>query len=665
MAPRHRLFVSNTILNQYWSANNTNIDPSEISVRSTEDYLWICPNCNIEFERSAKSMYKSIHHSCKECTRKINNVNIAKALQPQNTPSVADIDWLMELWCEQENLYIDPKTVFVTSEERFYFRCPECKKPIKKDVYRIYKGERSLLCLKCSCKKSALKRKEKKFLSNELIRISDSPAAKYWHPSKNLPITPDIVSTASEKPYFWMCPECKNEWERTADDFCRSLICPRCTVPKIADIPEMMAEFSKNNPKGLEELVTSHSDQKVLFICQNCGNDYERSADGWWKLSHLCKDCSLTEKGKKLHNTWENKEIRTRVYDCPEEDSIKNRSSLMTIMFDNANNDISSSEVAYRSHKIYNWECQTCKQVFPLSAQRVSYGIPCPHCKTVRLGVPPKTCSNPLSETNPELLDFWDYETNKQNTPDLYSASSPVIASWKCAFCGESYLSSPQNRVNTLMCCPTCMQSRHTSFPEQALLYYLSLHFICESRIKLDGNEFDIYLPQIKTAIEYDGRYYHKAVNEIKQNYCKQKNIRFICIVEGKENKHEGNIIYTKYNKNKIDDYFIRETYRILSPNITVNVDLSRDNIDILSQYITGIRKNSIAVKYPYLALEWNYEKNKGLKPESFTRHSTVEVWWRCSECGYEYQKEIKRRTGGKHYTTCPMCKHKTSLLKE
>ena len=61
---------------------------------------------------------------------------------------------------------------------------------------------------------------------------------------------------------------------------------------------------------------------------------------------------------------------------------------------------------------------------------------------------------------------------------------------------------------------------------------------------------------------------------------------------------------------------------------------------------------NDLQTLHPVLAAEWNYEKNIGMAPESFTAHSGRKVWWVCSS-GHEWQATIASRTKG---IGCPFC---------
>lgn len=53
---------------------------------------------------------------------------------------------------------------------------------------------------------------------------------------------------------------------------------------------------------------------------------------------------------------------------------------------------------------------------------------------------------------------------------------------------------------------------------------------------------------------------------------------------------------------------------------------------------------NDLVTVNKEIAKEWDYEKNKGMKPEDFTPISGTRVWWKCSKCGYEWNIKISNR---------------------
>ncbi len=68
--------------------------------------------------------------------------------------------------------------------------------------------------------------------------------------------------------------------------------------------------------------------------------------------------------------------------------------------------------------------------------------------------------------------------------------------------------------------------------------------------------------------------------------------------------------------------------------------------------------KNDLRTAKPALADEWNYEKNRELKPEDFTPSSSKKVWWKCGR-GHEWQAAIYSRSNG---AGCPYCSGNKTL---
>lgn len=56
----------------------------------------------------------------------------------------------------------------------------------------------------------------------------------------------------------------------------------------------------------------------------------------------------------------------------------------------------------------------------------------------------------------------------------------------------------------------------------------------------------------------------------------------------------------------------------------------------------------------PEIAIDWNYEKNRGKIPKNYTRSSDEKVWWKCCECGYEWRSCISTRAQG--HSNCRRC---------
>ena len=62
---------------------------------------------------------------------------------------------------------------------------------------------------------------------------------------------------------------------------------------------------------------------------------------------------------------------------------------------------------------------------------------------------------------------------------------------------------------------------------------------------------------------------------------------------------------------------------------------------------------NDLETLYPYLASEWDKEKNQ-ISPNKVSPHDKHLYWWRCKNCQNSYQRSVEHRVRG--HNTCPFC---------
>lgn len=115
-----------------------------------------------------------------------------------------------------------------------------------------------------------------------------------------------------------------------------------------------------------------------------------------------------------------------------------------------------------------------------------------------------------LKNNAPYLCLQWDYEKNGDLKPENVTCNSKLSIWWKCEY-GHSWEARIGNRYKGRGC-PYCSRELKTSFPEQAIYYYISAYFEnIENGYVINQNEIDIYLKNEKIGIEYDGSFYHKT----------------------------------------------------------------------------------------------------------------------------------------------------------
>ncbi len=131
-----------------------------------------------------------------------------------------------------------------------------------------------------------------------------------------------------------------------------------------------------------------------------------------------------------------------------------------------------------------------------------------------------------------------------------------------------------------------------TSFPEQAIFYYIQKCYKdAINRYNDLGFELDIFIPSIKTAIEYDGFIWHtNNKNDIvKNNKCQKNKINLIRIrEEGLEEIETNNyvkVLYIKRGYTNLKDVII-EILRILNVKSNIKIDLQNHSSEIIKNYI-------------------------------------------------------------------------------
>lgn len=284
-------------------------------------------------------------------------------------------------------------------------------------------------------------------------------------------------------------------------------------------------------------------------------------------------------------------------------------------------------------------------------------GASCPYCSHQKLLVG----YNDLASTNPEILDEWDYEKNTV-LPTQIGVGTHQKIWWKCPF-GHSYQSYPSNRCGSSHSgCPICDKENHTSFPEQALYYYIKKIYpdAINSDKTLIGMELDIFIPSLKTAIEYDGARWHKNnVFEIKKNKaCKKNGISLIRIREKGLELYDDCICIIRddtKNNNSLS-LAISRTLSLLNKNNDISIDVDRDSSQIYSLYVNNRKEQSLKNVFPEIAKEWHPSKNGELKSDMVAPMTDKKVWW-LGKCGHEWQMSVQDRTN--QNCGCPICSSK------
>lgn len=309
------------------------------------------------------------------------------------------------------------------------------------------------------------------------------------------------------------------------------------------------------------------------------------------------------------------------------------------------NKDINPNTVFFGSEQKIWWVCPS-GHSYQQRISAKSLGAGCPIC-THQI-VTEETC---LATINPEIAKEWHPTKNGELTPHDVMPYGRKRVWWLCPF-GHEYQAVIYSRHKSG--CPICDSEKRTSFPEQAIQFYLSKLFASESRKTVGGFEADIYCPDIRVAIEYDGEYFHKGkANDERE---KRKNTFFskegLLLFRVKETKAEvpfscnktwyGYEINVKYTQDfTFIGTIISSILSIINErdgsHFTIDVNIVRDKVSIINQYAQSKENNSFLKQKPLGARKWDYSKNGNIDLSLLPKTSKKKYWWKCPTCGNEW----------------------------
>lgn len=323
-----------------------------------------------------------------------------------------------------------------------------------------------------------------------------------------------------------------------------------------------------------------------------------------------------------------------------------------------ANADLDPTKITLGCNKKVWWKCSKGHKWLAKISNRTYLKRNCPYCSnhTVLSGF------NDLQTKYPDIAKQWDYEKNYPLLPTQANPGSSKKVWWICPK-GHEW-KAPINNRTAGSGCTVCFKEQRTSFPEQAIFYYLSKYFKnTENRYLINKIECDIYLKDFNISVEYDGGRFHKNiqkdVNKIKK--LQDLGIKTINIRDHKCPKIDVSKAIIYQQKNETMDELEKAILFIFSKidsAVIPDINLERDRVVILENTLSREKQQSIVSQNPEFLKEWNYEKNGKLKPEYFSPYSGKKVWWKCKK-RHEWKASIRDRHKG---LNCPYCGHQKLL---
>lgn len=422
-------------------------------------------------------------------------------------------------------------------------------------------------------------------------------------------------------------------------------------------------DFARNGYLTPDQVsVGSHI--RVYWICPRCGQSYKmrvsnRTAPSRIKKNNKCPICQ----GRVI---------------IPGYNSLKAVfPSIVDLEWDYENNSIDPDTIAPHSNKTYYWICTNGHHYTSKLNNKVNgNGGNCPYCSHQKL-LPEYS----LAIVNPALASEWDYEINKGLTPHEVFVNSNKTIGWICHRCGFKWNAKVVNRNNGRGC-PNCAKGHHTSFPEQVVFHYVKYAFPdAINSHKVEGVEIDVFIPSIKTGIEYDGENYHRTAHQIRNDIKKSKilkssGINLIRIRESGCNPIDSSLCdiiifdYTTDYRNlePIVQKLIEKLCSQSNKVCDVKVDIPSVRNQILSKVNTISWADSFAGLIYTWKMEgkksralWDYEENYPLTPNMVMPFSEIRVSWICpNNPSHKWVNTIKSVSLGYGCSKCSKRYHRS-----
>lgn len=615
-----------------WDFEKNTLDPACLTSGSNKKAWWKCTICGYGWE--TKIIYRAgkDHTGCPYCAGQ-------KVKQGYNDlatkyPNIANE------WHPIKNESLKPTDVMPGSSKKVWWLCHKGHEYEQSIAQRVFRNGSCPICQGQKVLKGF----------NDLASQFPDIAAE-WHPIKNNGLTADLVSKGSNKRFWWKCLKCGYEWRvRVADRTRYHTGCPACAnkvlVQGFNDLetkfPKIAREWhSTKNGNLTPKNVKASSHKKAWWICSH-KHEYEQSIMLRTTRGMGCPYCAgqkvwvgfndLTITHPKIAQEW---------HPCK-------------------NGNLTPKDVIAGSQKKVWWRCPEGHEYEQSLINRTSRGGSCPICS----GHKALAGYNDFATKFPHLAKEWHPTKNGMLHPSDVTFGSGKKVWWICPI-GHEYKASIHDRGTGGTNCPICSSRKFTSFPEQAIFYYIKQVFpdTLNRYSKIFGTfmEFDIYIPSAKIAIEYDGVNWHHTEEEHKRELkkyalCKEHNVLLIRVKEISKQTWENvadKVYYLKKIKRTdfsqleniifsiLNDIKFRSGKNTVTTQININILKDKNEIQ---EYLCKI-ENSLEEERPDVAVKWDYEKNGNLKPNMFSVGSNEMVWWKCPECGHEWKSSINSMT--------------------
>ena len=417
-AGKNDLATTNPELAAQWHpTKNLPRTPREVMATTTKKIWWLCENGH-DWEAVGESRAKGT--GCPYCAgQKVwTGFNDIASTNPE----------LAAQWHPTKNLPLNPLSVVAGTSKQIWWVCEFGHEWQARGSKRL-QGQGCPVCAGRSVQKGV----------NDLATTNPTLAAE-WHPSKNLPLTPNDLTAGSGTSVWWQC-QLGHEWKVSPDKRKSGSGCPVCLGQAVQvgfnDLattnPELAAQWhpSKNGRTTPTDVVAG-SNKKFWWVC-DLGHEWEAPGANRARGSG-CPVCS----GQKVLVGFN--------------DFASQYPELAAQWHPTANGETRPEGVVVGSGRSVWWKCDLGHEWQAGPYQR-AHGAGCPVCS----GRAAWSGFNDLATTHPELATQWHPTKNGTLAAADFIAGTNKKVWWICDV-GHEWQTSGNKRV-TGTGCPECATS--------------------------------------------------------------------------------------------------------------------------------------------------------------------------------------------------------------
>jgi len=645
---------TNPKLAKEWNyEKNYGLTPDKISAGSNKKIWWKCEKGH-EWEAVLSSRNSGV--GCPYCANK----KILKGYNDLLTKNPS----LAKEWNYEKNKNLNVSEVSPNSHKHVWWKCSTCEYEWKAEIKSRNSGVGCPICSKS---------KQTKTLRTRLIENNGSLESLFpklseeWNYEKNDSLLPSMFTPGSNKKVWWKCDK-GHEWQAVISSRAlNSVGCPICANETQTSFAEQTLYYylRKQFDKVINRYTIENQEIDIFIPQYNIGIEYDGarfhnkkesikreqnkyrflkekgitlirireffdakynvdSADYYLGYSNDLKNKNLNKIVKdlftllseitniKINNDVNIDRDRSDIYDLyilsEKEKSLATLKPLVAKYWNyEKNGGLTPDKVAAGSSKKVWWKCDKGHEWQAIISSRTN-DSDCPYCLNQKLLIG----FNDLQTSYPYLAKEWDEKRNKIKANETLAGGSKK-AYWICSECGNRWQAIVSSRIRGNGC-SKCKNNKISKALQ-------------ESGLKKYGSLSDNY-PKLLQEWDYDK---NESIDPKRITSSARYKVWWICSDCG----------------NKWQAWIGDRTQGKGCPECGKK--------EMISKRINNQIKNngSLKTNNKELSKEWNYEKNKDLKPEKVTSNSNKKVWWKCSVCGYEWEAQISSRNKG---AGCPKC---------